>query len=95
MTTPRAEFFLTETERNLWLADRTKAAGIVNATHDTTLIPKLWAASQIQGQLAKDRDTTGLLPFIGLLRIIDVAGQEKLMYWGISCVEVMPSVDWE
>ncbi|KAF8915229.1 TAP-like protein-domain-containing protein [Mucidula mucida] len=84
VTTPRAEFFLTETERNLWLADRTKAAGIVNATHDTTLIPKLWAASQIQGQLAKDRDTTGLLPFIGLLRIIDVAGQEKLMYWGIS-----------
>ncbi|KAF8910277.1 hypothetical protein CPB85DRAFT_1562210 [Mucidula mucida] len=72
-------------------ADPNKHANVANATHDDTCFPKLWANAQLLGQLAKDRDTAGLLPYIGtenvardMLRIIETAGQEKLLYWGAS-----------
>ncbi len=91
VTTPRTNFFLTETEHALWLANPINYASVANATHDDTLLPKLWASSQLLGQMAKDRDTEGLLPYIGtenvardLLRITETAGQEKLLYWGVS-----------
>ncbi len=91
VTLPRTEFFPTETERALWLADPTKFSHVINATHDSTLLPKMWANAQLLGQLANDRDTAGMLQHVStdnvardMLRITEASGQEKLMYWGVS-----------
>ncbi|KAF8902292.1 TAP-like protein-domain-containing protein [Mucidula mucida] len=75
VSSPRVEFFATEAERALWLANPYA----------------MWANGQVLGQLTKVHDTSGLLEFIGtddvardMLRITEANGQDDLLYWGVS-----------
>ncbi|ESK84531.1 alpha beta hydrolase fold family [Moniliophthora roreri MCA 2997] len=93
-STPRYEFFLNEAERNVWLGDPRKESPA--ATPD--MIPSLWANARTLGMLARDRDVNGILPFAGsdmiardMLSMVEAAGQEKLLYYGISYGTVLGS----
>ncbi|KAF9026342.1 hypothetical protein BDZ89DRAFT_1067689 [Hymenopellis radicata] len=91
VSSPRVEFFATEAERALWLANPYAYSTTLNATNDPLALSRMWANGQVLGQLTKDRDTSGLLEFIGtdnvardMLRITEANGQDDLMYWGVS-----------
>ncbi|KAF9026337.1 alpha/beta-hydrolase [Hymenopellis radicata] len=96
-STPRVEFFATEAERALWLANPYAnlasfvPAMTLNLTNDPLAIGRMWAHAQILGEMAKDRDTSGLLEHVGteniardMLRITEANGQDSLLYWGLS-----------
>ncbi|KAF9031836.1 hypothetical protein BDZ89DRAFT_1063719 [Hymenopellis radicata] len=90
-STPRFEFFLTEAERALWLANPYTSSTVLNVTDDPLALPRMWANSRVLGQMAKDRDTSGILEHGGtdnvardMLRITEANGQHMLLYYGIS-----------
>ncbi|KAF9021989.1 alpha/beta-hydrolase [Hymenopellis radicata] len=90
-STPRFEFFLTEAERALWLANPYAYSTVLNVTNDPLALPRMWANSHVLGQMAKDRDTSGILEYGGtdnvardMLRITEANGQDMLLYYGVS-----------
>ncbi len=96
VSSPRVEFFATEAERALWLANPYAYSTILNATNDPLALSRMWANGQVLGQLTKVHDTSGLLEFIGtddvardMLRITEANGQDDLLYWGVSYVSLV------
>jgi hypothetical protein len=65
-------------------------------------LPAQWAHFQVLGALARDRDAgVGLLAHVttdnvarDMLRVVRAHGEDKIRYWGISCV-VWINFFWE
>ncbi|KAJ7083877.1 Alpha/Beta hydrolase protein [Mycena epipterygia] len=90
-STPIASFFETDAERALWNAATPPA---LNASSDA--IPQTWARAHLLGQLAAERDSSGILKYMttdnvarDMLRITQKFGFEKLQYYGISYGSVL------
>ncbi|KAJ7083873.1 Alpha/Beta hydrolase protein [Mycena epipterygia] len=86
-STPVASFFETDAERALWNAGEVPSS--LNASSDA--IPHSWARAHLLGQLAAQRDTSGILKYMttdnvarDMLYITQKFGFEKLQYYGIS-----------
>ncbi|KAJ7116269.1 TAP-like protein-domain-containing protein [Mycena crocata] len=86
-STPTASFFTTEAERALYNA----AAIPVSLNASSDALPEAYARSKLIGQLAAQRDSTGILKYMtsdnvarDMLRITQKFGFEKLQYYGIS-----------
>ncbi|KAJ7442729.1 TAP-like protein-domain-containing protein [Mycena galericulata] len=87
-STPRASFFASRAEREIWVNSDTPQARSMNASSDA--LARAWASGMIEGQLAGERDT-GSLRFINtdhtardMLRIVQAHGRDKIQYWGFS-----------
>ncbi|KAJ7160638.1 TAP-like protein-domain-containing protein [Mycena crocata] len=87
-STPTASFFESDAERALWNAG---GLPILSLNASSTAIQENWARAQLLGQLAAQRDTTGILKFMttdnvarDMLRITEKFGFEKLLYYGVS-----------
>ncbi|KAJ7160667.1 Alpha/Beta hydrolase protein [Mycena crocata] len=85
--TPTASFFKTEAERALYNAAAVPAS--LNASSDA--LPEAYARGNLIGQLAAQRDSTGILKYMttdnvarDMLHITQKFGFEKLQYYGIS-----------
>jgi hypothetical protein len=96
-STPTISFFENDAERALWNAASPPLS--LNASSDA--IQQVWGRAQLQGQLAAQRDTSGILKYMttdntarDMLLITQKFGFEKLQYYGVSSVIVMfiPSV---
>ncbi|KAJ7019501.1 TAP-like protein-domain-containing protein [Mycena alexandri] len=86
-STPVASFFQTDAERALWNAGSLPSS--LNASADA--LPHDWARGSVLGQLAAQRDTSGILKYMttdnvarDMLLITEKFGFEKLKYYGIS-----------
>ncbi|KAJ7328502.1 Alpha/Beta hydrolase protein [Mycena albidolilacea] len=86
-STPVAAFFQTDAERALWNAGSLPAS--LNASSDA--LPFNWARGKLLGQLAAQRDTSGILKYMttdnvarDMLLITQKFGFEKLQYYGLS-----------
>ncbi|KAJ6509651.1 Alpha/Beta hydrolase protein [Mycena vulgaris] len=86
-STPVASFFKTDAERALWNAGAVHTS--LNTSSDS--IPHDWARAHVLGQLAAQRDASGILRYMttdnvarDMLRITQKFGCEKLQYYGIS-----------
>ncbi|KAJ7083878.1 alpha/beta-hydrolase [Mycena epipterygia] len=91
-STPIASFFETDAERALWNAAAPPTS--LNASSDA--IPQAWARAHLLGQLAAERDSSGILKYMttdnvarDMLRITQQFGFEKLQYYGISYGSVL------
>ncbi|KAJ7663541.1 Alpha/Beta hydrolase protein [Mycena rosella] len=91
-STPVAAFFETDAERALWNAGTLPTS--LNASADA--IPHDWARANVLGQLAAQRDASGILTYMttdnvarDMLRITESFGFEKLQYYGISYGSVL------
>ncbi|KAJ7663008.1 TAP-like protein-domain-containing protein [Mycena rosella] len=87
-STPRASFFESRSEREIWSSRGNPHTMSMNASADA--LPRAWARAIIEGQLAGERDD-GSLRFINtdhtardMLRIVQAHGLEKIQYWGFS-----------
>ncbi|KAF4574326.1 hypothetical protein EYR40_005954 [Pleurotus pulmonarius] len=86
-STPRASFFPTEAQRQLF---RSPFFDDIRATSDG--IGRMWARAQITGALATQQDQKDHLfehlntenTARDMLRMVEAHGQEKLQYWGLS-----------
>ncbi|KAJ7909251.1 Alpha/Beta hydrolase protein, partial [Mycena leptocephala] len=86
-STPIASFFETDAERALW--NIASVPESLNASSDA--IPHAWGRARLLGQLAAQRDMSGILKYMttdnvarDMLRITQKFGFEKLKYYGIS-----------
>jgi hypothetical protein len=86
-STPVASFFQTDAERALWNAGSLPTS--LNASSDS--LPHDWARGRLMGQLAAQRDSSGILKYMttdnvarDMLLITQKFGFEKLKYYGIS-----------
>ncbi|KAJ7864256.1 TAP-like protein-domain-containing protein [Mycena olivaceomarginata] len=86
-STPVAAFFQTDAERALWNAGSLPAS--LNASSDALSFN--WARGKLLGQLAAQRDTSGILKYMttdnvarDMLLITQKFGFEKLQYYGLS-----------
>jgi hypothetical protein len=86
-STPVAAFFQPDAERALWNAGSLPAS--LNASSDS--LPFNWARGKLLGQLAAQRDTSGILKYMttdnvarDMLLITQKFGFQKLKYYGIS-----------
>ncbi|KAJ7751892.1 Alpha/Beta hydrolase protein [Mycena maculata] len=86
-STPVASFFETDAERALWNAGSLPTS--LNASSEA--IPTTWARAHLLGQLAAQRDTSGILTYMttdnvarDMLQMTEKFGYEKLQYYGIS-----------
>ncbi|KAJ7461340.1 hypothetical protein B0H11DRAFT_2056834 [Mycena galericulata] len=91
-STPIASFFETDAERALWNAASLPTS--LNAS--SAAIPNAWARAHLIGQLAAQRDTSGILKYMttdnvarDMLQITQKFGFEKLKYYGISYGSVL------
>ncbi|KAJ7669087.1 TAP-like protein-domain-containing protein [Mycena rosella] len=91
-STPIASFFETDAERAVWNAGEVPTS--LNASSDS--IPHDWARASLLGQLAAQRDASGILKYIttdnvarDMLRITESFGFEKLQYYGLSYGSVL------
>ncbi|ESK91968.1 alpha beta hydrolase fold family [Moniliophthora roreri MCA 2997] len=88
-STPQLAFFSSEVEKAFWdLND--PAVNSVNVSTIADGIPRLWAHSQILGQLARDHDT-GILPHLtsdnvarDMLKIVEEHNRTNINFYGIS-----------
>ncbi|KAJ7083527.1 hypothetical protein C8R44DRAFT_903693, partial [Mycena epipterygia] len=85
-STPVSSFFETDAERALWNASAIPSS--LNASSDA--IPHSWARANILGQLAAQRDISGILKYMttdnvagDMLLITQKFGFEKLQYYGL------------
>ncbi|KAF4596829.1 hypothetical protein EYR40_007482 [Pleurotus pulmonarius] len=86
-STPRASFFPTEAQRQLW---GSPAFDVINATSDG--LARIWARAQITGALAAQQDQKHPLfehfntenTARDMLRMVEAHEEEKLQYWGFS-----------
>jgi hypothetical protein len=88
-------FFETRVEREIYTGNTARRESL-NSSDDA--ISRAYAHSLILGQLASERDA-GSLRYINtentardMLRIVQAHGQEKLQFWGFSCVEIASAV---
>jgi hypothetical protein len=86
-STPIASFFETDAERALW--NIASVPDSLNASSDA--IPHAWGRARLLGQLAAQRDMSGILKYMttdnvarDMLRITQKFGFKKLKYYGIS-----------
>ncbi|KAJ7908232.1 hypothetical protein B0H13DRAFT_2017302 [Mycena leptocephala] len=91
-STPVASFFQTDAERALWNAGSLPTS--LNASSDS--LPHDWARGRLMGQLAAQRDPSGILKYMttdnvarDMLLITQKFGFEKLKYYGISYGSVL------
>ncbi|KAJ6569153.1 alpha/beta-hydrolase [Mycena capillaripes] len=91
-STPIASFFQTDAERALWNAGSLPTS--LNASSDS--LPHDWARGKLLGQLAAQRDSSGILTYMttdlvarDLLHITEKFGFEKVKYYGISYGSVL------
>ncbi|TFK64090.1 alpha/beta-hydrolase [Pluteus cervinus] len=82
-STPKAQIFPTQAEREVWEADARSLGQVSGAVH-------AWARSQITGKLVLER-TSDFMKHINtentardMLRIVEAHGRSKLQYWGFS-----------
>ncbi|KAJ7499673.1 TAP-like protein-domain-containing protein [Mycena latifolia] len=87
-STPRASFFESRAEREIWSGSSDPSKMSLNASADA--LSRAWAWEMILGQLAGERDK-GSLRFINtdhtardMLQIVQAHGQDKIQYWGFS-----------
>ncbi|KAF9475280.1 alpha/beta-hydrolase [Pholiota conissans] len=86
-STPRASFFSTAIERELW-----NAADSLNFVTNSSGegVARTWARAHLLGKLAERNDDGGLRYFNtdqtarDMLSIVRAHGKEKLLYWGFS-----------
>ncbi|KAJ7064208.1 Alpha/Beta hydrolase protein [Mycena amicta] len=88
-STPTVSFFTSSAETALWDAGAMTTS--LNASSDSTAIARVWGLAQIQGQLAAQRDKSGILKYLttdnvarDMLLITQKMGFEKLKYYGVS-----------
>lgn len=88
-STPQVKFFGAYSEQALWLDGEYPDA--LNASAE--VLPRSVARAQLMGHLAEDRDD-GTLRHItteniarDMLSIVRASGDDKLQYWGFSCVQ--------
>ncbi|KAJ7683904.1 TAP-like protein-domain-containing protein [Mycena olivaceomarginata] len=88
-STPTISFFENDVERALWNAASPPLS--LNASSDA--IQQVWGRAQLQGQLAAQWDTSGILKYMttdntarDMLLISQKFGFEKLQYYGVSSV---------
>ncbi|KAJ7194989.1 TAP-like protein-domain-containing protein [Mycena pura] len=90
-STPGASFFASDAERAVWNA---AAPPTLNASSDA--IQQHWGRAQLLGQLAAQRDKSGILKYMttdnvarDMLLITQKFGFEQLQYYGISYGSVL------
>ncbi|KAJ7064209.1 TAP-like protein-domain-containing protein [Mycena amicta] len=88
-STPIASFFNSAVEDALWNAGNPSES--LNSSSDSTAIARVWGLSQIQGQLAAQRDTSGIFKYMttdsvarDMLLMTQKMGYEKIQYYGLS-----------
>ncbi|KAL0575361.1 hypothetical protein V5O48_006612 [Marasmius crinis-equi] len=79
-----------EIEKAQWDLNNPVANG-VNGTGIQDGIPRLWAQSQVLGQLARDRDTSGTLKYMttdnvarDMMKVVEAHNRTKINFYGIS-----------
>ncbi|KAJ6610179.1 Alpha/Beta hydrolase protein [Mycena sp. CBHHK59/15] len=87
---PLISLFETDIERALWVPS-TLITVYPSLNASSNSLPRLYASSQVLGQLAETRDPNDYLQYIttdnvarDMLRITDAFGFDKLQYWGVS-----------
>ncbi|KAF7304011.1 AB hydrolase-1 domain-containing protein [Mycena indigotica] len=93
-TTPTVSIFGSATETALWNAGAWPVS--LNASSDSTALTRIWGLAQIEGQVAAQRDSTGILKYLttdnvarDMLSITQKMGFDKLKYYGISYGSVL------
>ncbi|KAF7304004.1 Alpha beta hydrolase fold family [Mycena indigotica] len=93
-STPTTDFFASAAETALWNAGNPSQS--LNASSDSTAVARFWGLSQVQGQLAAQHDSTGILKYLttdnaarDMHLINQKLGFKKVRYYGISYGSVL------
>ncbi|KAF7304000.1 Alpha beta hydrolase fold family [Mycena indigotica] len=94
VSTPPVSLFGSPVERALWDAGSFPTS--LNASSDSTALVRSWGLAQVQGEVAAERDKTGILKYVttdnvarDMLVITQQMGFPKLKYYGLSYGSVL------